>query len=206
MKQENTNPERDNIQIRVTKELKQLFASTAKKEGMTVTDLILYRTLDIPPRRRIATPMRKTLIKILAEAGKVKGNVEQIRNAVVAKDHYSSHIKTIIVQTSGRISSLADEIQNMLQSGHKMPKEASPVLSELLTELTNAGIDCNKIARVMNDKSYYSVMIKEAVIIQVMDRISLLYPNILNALQDGNEGQNTGERSTTGDLSAKESG
>lgn len=204
MKQENTNPERDNFQFRVTKEEKKVYNENAKEAGMSATDYFKWLAFGKQPRRRTATPIRKTLIKILAETGKIKSNVEQIRNAVVAKDHYSSHVKTIIVQTSGRISSLADGIQNMLQSGHKMPKEASPVLSELLTELTNAGIDCNKIARVMNDKSYYSVMIKEAVIIQVMNRISLLYPNILNALQDGNEGQNSGERSTTGDLPVKE--
>ena len=89
--------------------------------------------------------------------------------------------------------------------GKTARKPGMDVLSEFLLKLKEVGDDCNDMAQAMNDKSFYSITIKESVVVQVMERVNLLSENIINVLQNDDTGRDKGERSAISELPAKES-
>lgn len=66
------------VQFRVRNEEKTKLDANAKLAGLTVTDFIKQKTIDIEPKRKKANPEREILIKGLADLGRIGGNINQI--------------------------------------------------------------------------------------------------------------------------------
>jgi hypothetical protein len=91
-------------------------------------------------------------------------------------------------------------------------KKAAPdreIMIRLLAELGKVGSNINQIAKVMNTekKTFYTVAVKETLIAEVLATVQTVSSDIFKHINYnyGGSGENTGEWSATGDLSANES-
>jgi uncharacterized protein (DUF1778 family) len=109
------------IQFRTTEDEKAVLQQHAKSAGMNVTDFIKSRTLDKPPKTKVATFDREVLIRLLAELGKIGSNVNQIAKAMNAnKALYSVTIKeSYIAHVLSDVQKLSNTLLDELSAQHE---------------------------------------------------------------------------------------
>lgn len=106
------------VQIRLRDNEKFLLNQNAADMGLTVTDYIKFKTLEINPKRKKATPQREILIKNLGELGRIGANINQIaralnRGRVVGQDIDLPQINLALFA----LGELSDRILNELSNG-----------------------------------------------------------------------------------------
>lgn len=106
------------VQFRLLPNEKIALTRNAKEKGLSVTDFIKLKTLDIPPKHTRANPQREILIKSLGDLGRIGGNINQIarslnRNGIMGQDFDSEQINAALLE----IKKLSDLILNELADG-----------------------------------------------------------------------------------------
>ncbi|AEW02340.1 hypothetical protein A4D02_30835 [Niastella koreensis] len=106
---------------------------------------------------------------------------------------------------------VTDFIKNRTIGKQPRTRMATPereMLMGLQHQISMIGNNVNQIAKAMNaeKKAFYSVTVKETLIAQTLTDLSTLANHISNLLEHGHTGERTGERQTTGELPADESG
>lgn len=196
MEQENTgkNEKRIIIQIRVTEDEKKEFIETANNAGMNITDLIKFRTINKRPQRVLANRIQKSLIKIMAELGMVRSNIEQIAKAIHDKINYSIDLKNTIAKTSKDLRDLYDDIMQAMDRDRTCKNFKEEYLADLFTSLRDNGNNCNQIAKMINteERVYYKVTIRESVVRDVITKTSDVMSAISKYVTHGDKGQITG--------------
>lgn len=105
------------VQIRLRENEKFLLNQNAADMGLTVTDYIKFKTLEINPKRKKATPQREILIKNLGDLGRIGANINQIaralnRGRVVGQDIDLPQINLALFAIGELSDRILDELSN----------------------------------------------------------------------------------------------
>lgn len=108
------------IRVRVTLAEKNLIWQRAQESGHTPSDFMRLKTIAGQPSRRVPTPEREVLLHLMAELGKIGGNVNQIAR-LLNRDGQgpSSGINPdSVTQAMASVDALTAQLLALLGHGH----------------------------------------------------------------------------------------
>lgn len=120
--QKDTDAKRDlTIRVRVTSAEKHHIWQLAADAGYTPSDFMRLKTIASVPLRRVPTPDREALLKLMAELGKIGSNVNQIAHALnyyKASGQLAGVNPDDITHTLAELDGLTAQVLNVLEHGH----------------------------------------------------------------------------------------
>ncbi len=123
--QENNKKKRVLIQLRTTQEDKDKLIDFAKHAGMNITDFVKSRTIQKPPRLRVATPEREALLLMLSALNKIGVNINQIAHAMNKRQDsfYTVAVKEDLIKIT--LESLRETSAKIVSALDQTPKDDS---------------------------------------------------------------------------------
>ncbi|RCR68347.1 plasmid mobilization protein [Larkinella punicea] len=109
------------IRVRVTSIEKRQIWQQAADAGYTPSDFMRLKTIASAPLRRVPPPDRETLLKLMAELGKIGSNVNQIAHALnyyKASGQLAGVNSEDITKTIADLDGLTTQVLNLLEHGH----------------------------------------------------------------------------------------
>ena len=107
------------IRVRVTATEKYLIWQRAKESGQTPSDFMRLKTIASAPSRRVPTPEREALLRLMAELGKIGSNVNQIARVLNTTNGTATGIDPHeVARTLQSVDALTAEVLILLRHGH----------------------------------------------------------------------------------------
>lgn len=108
------------VYVRVTASERKRLDDAAREAGMTLSNFLRLKAIEVQPQTRKPTPERSALIRGLAELGKIGSNVNQVARALnrLQLGNGGREIPVeLVIQTVSRADALIHHLTGLLGYG-----------------------------------------------------------------------------------------